>query len=88
MQKNLIKYYIDKLNDDDISKIIVSACDYNIFLSFNEGKKIAVLVKNNIDDLLNGNYSYSFNILKTIVNDDNYNNILELYLNNIKKLTT
>jgi len=76
MFKKLIKEHIDKLTTDDIARF---AKENNIILNEDELNNLLIIVKNDWEELIYGDYKQVFSNNRSKVTNDNYNKIEELF---------
>lgn len=76
MNKNLIKTYALKL---DTEKIINFARSEGIELTISEAEMFESTIKDNIDDILNGNGLEIIESKKNSMNERTYDKLLELF---------
>lgn len=76
MNKNLIKTYVLKL---DTEKIINFARSEGIELTISEAEMFESTIKDNIDDILNGNGLEIIESKKNSMNERTYDKLLELF---------
>ena len=76
MKDKLLKNYINNLKKEDIN---VFATNNNITLSNLEIDTIYNTIKNNYENILNGNHEKVFEKVKSKVSTDNYDKIIDLF---------
>ena len=86
MYKEFIRQYILNLSEKDIDSIILYAQKNEIIITKEQAFKILILVKENCQNLINGNYQFTFSKLENIVDIETAKKIKNLYLKNIQKL--
>ena len=82
MKDKLLKNYINNLKKEDINAFAVNN---NITLSNEELNIVYDTIKNDYDNLLNGNHDKVFEKLKNKVSTDNYDKIINLFFEYKKK---
>ena len=82
MKDKLLKNYIKNLKKEDIK---LFATNNNIIISNKELDIIYDTIKNEYENLLNGNHDQVFNKLNNKVSSDNYDKIINLFFEYKKK---
>ena len=82
MKDKLLKNYIKNLKKEDIKLL---ATNNNIIISNKELDIIYDTIKNEYENLLNGNHDQVFNKLNNKVSSDNYDKIINLFFEYKKK---
>ena len=82
MKDKLLKTYIKNLKKEDIK---LFATNNNIIISNKELDIIYDTIKNEYENLLNGNHDQVFNKLNNKVSSDNYDKIINLFFQYKKK---
>lgn len=83
MYKRLILKNIHLLNFNILKGLLENK---NIFLSDDDAIVVCNVIKENSNDLINGNYKDSFDLLKSKIDSNNYQLIYNLYFDMINKI--
>lgn len=84
MYQRLLLKNIHLLNSNILKGLLENK---NIYLTDEESKITTSILKQNVSDLLSGNYKESFNQLKQNVSEKNYKLLYNLYFESIKKIS-